>query len=392
MDNDWIAHLGAIIPKLPNFAQNGQPDFFTKAVEQMHTAIAAATERLTDKPFTSRPNSRKQSTNNTKGPSAASLDDPCVVASASLFLQQAECNTTTTSNDDYTDHLNPHYQQDLNLFSTIPENNNNKNQTLDNNNRRRRSPPPPSSSTTTTTAKKKKKKQQKQNNNKTHSPTHFPCLLTENQHQLLATGKKIWGAGFFLPLAEIYSFAVYINTEQASKLLETYVDSKTANTANKNKAPPQILDTVKSSPGVELSLVVQISRNLPLGIMTGEYERILKRRLKAAGADPNDPALTSVITAFRKSLPERLLTKRGGFLKKGTKLVFTKEDGGRRLTANAGGEVLRSVESRQLCSAVFDLYVGSNPVSKEAVVQAVESLESLAVEKEGFRSKVGCVV
>lgn len=126
--------------------------------------------------------------------------------------------------------------------------------------------------------------------------------------------------------------------------------------------------------------------------MTGEYERILKRRLKAAGADPNDPALTSVITAFRKSLPERLLTKRGGFLKKGTKLVFTKGEGGRRLTANAGGEVLRSVESRDLCSAVFDLYIGSNPVSKEAVVQAVESLESLAEEKEGFRIKVGCVV
>jgi len=387
MKNDWIAHWGAIIPQLPNFAQNGQPNFFTNAVEQLHTTIVAATELLTDKPSTSRPNSRKQSTN-TKGPSAASLDDPPVVASASLFLQQAEYNTAT-NNDDYSEHLNPHYQQDLNLLPAIPENNNNRNQTLDNNSRRRS--PPPSSSTTTTTAKEKKKKQQKQNS-KAYSPTHFPCLLTENQHQLLATGKKIWGAGFFLPLAEIYSFAVYINTEQASKLLETYVDSNTANTANKNKAPPQILDTVKSSPGVELSLVVQISRNLPLGIMTGEYERILKRRLKAAGADPNDPALTSVITAFRKSLPERLLTKRGGFLKKGTKLVFTKGEGGRRLTANAGGEVLRSVESRQLCSAVFDLYIGSNPVSKEAVVQAVESLKSLAVEKEGFRSKVGCVV
>lgn len=48
-----------------------------------------------------------------------------------------------------------------------------------------------------------------------------------------------------------------------------------------------------------MSLVVRASRNLPLGLMKGEYERILRRRLAAVGGHPDDAALKAMLTSFR---------------------------------------------------------------------------------------------
>ena len=44
---------------------------------------------------------------------------------------------------------------------------------------------------------------------------------------------------------------------------------------------------------------VRASRNLPLRLMMGEYERILKRRLKVVGGSENDPALHHMLQGFR---------------------------------------------------------------------------------------------
>jgi len=45
--------------------------------------------------------------------------------------------------------------------------------------------------------------------------------------------------------------------------------------------------------------VVRASRNLPLALMRGEYERILRRRLAVVGGSPDDGALQEMLSSFR---------------------------------------------------------------------------------------------
>ena len=45
--------------------------------------------------------------------------------------------------------------------------------------------------------------------------------------------------------------------------------------------------------------VVRASRNLPLILMKGEYERILRRRLAVVGGSPDDGALQEMLSSFR---------------------------------------------------------------------------------------------
>ncbi len=45
--------------------------------------------------------------------------------------------------------------------------------------------------------------------------------------------------------------------------------------------------------------MVRASRNLPLALMKGEYERILRRRLTAVGGSPDDAALQEMLSSFR---------------------------------------------------------------------------------------------
>lgn len=208
------------------------------------------------------------------------------------------------------------------------------------------------------------------------SPSHFPCQVCPVDggrcQDLLAVGTKNWGAGPILPLAEIYSFAVFVDSHQARKAQISPVKEDI-------KDLDPLLVALKQSADVNLTLIVKVSRNLPLGMMTREYERILKRRLKAAGADPNDPALCAVLDAFRQSLPDTV--RAGRSIKKGTLLTFSRRQG-KMLTAKAGADVLRSVESAELCEAVFDLYLGKNPVSKSAVHQATRRLTTLLKGEE----------
>ena len=59
-------------------------------------------------------------------------------------------------------------------------------------------------------------------------------------------------------------------------------------------------------------------------------------------------------------------------MKKGTVLVF-RRDGNGRLRARANEYDLTEVSSTKLCQAVFDLYLGDQPVSRKAKRAAGES-------------------
>ena len=58
---------------------------------------------------------------------------------------------------------------------------------------------------------------------------------------------------------------------------------------------------IRDSSDIEMSLLVRASRNLPILLLSKEYERILKRRLRVVGGNPNDPALKTMMDTFRSA-------------------------------------------------------------------------------------------
>ena len=53
-----------------------------------------------------------------------------------------------------------------------------------------------------------------------------------------------------------------------------------------------------------MSLLVRAARPLPIKMLAGEYERILRRRMTNVGGSPDDPAVQSVVDAFRWAMPQ----------------------------------------------------------------------------------------
>ena len=68
------------------------------------------------------------------------------------------------------------------------------------------------------------------------------------------------------------------------------------------RAAPQddlFYQRLRSSSDVKMALMVRASRNLPIKLLAGEYERILRRRLAVVGGSPDDPALAKMVAKFR---------------------------------------------------------------------------------------------
>ena len=152
---------------------------------------------------------------------------------------------------------------------------------------------------------------------------------------------------------------------------EVFLQAKLSGLARKSASLPaqgsqhaQFCKSLRSTDDIDMSLMVRASRNLPIKLLAKEYERILKRRIQKVGGSQTDTALTLMLNSFdEKALPDNI--KQGGSVKKGTLLTFTKQGSG-TMTARANGQQLLTVESPKLCQAVFDLYLGDQPVSKES--------------------------
>ena len=80
-----------------------------------------------------------------------------------------------------------------------------------------------------------------------------------------------------------------------------------------------------------------------------------------------------------EELPEAIKHKKS--VRKGTVLVFTRDQAG-LLAAKADQHDLIAVHSKPLCDAIFDLYIGDQPVSKKAKRMTGESFVRLVGAEE----------
>jgi hypothetical protein len=222
---------------------------------------------------------------------------------------------------------------------------------------------------------------------------------------LTATGSKQWGTwwdGRGLLKVKIYDFAIYTNVQQLAHACPhtpratapILPPAAGANNADATTPPPRLrlrrlrmhrADTAGACAGickdvggnlaVEMSLCVRPARDLPLTIMRSEYKRILQKRLKALGGNPEDPSLHSLMAYFDPALLPATAT-RGGCIRKGTVLNFSRSRRG-SLSVDVEGMALTTVDSRKLCEAVFDLYLGDAPVCRKARAAASDSLQAM---------------
>jgi hypothetical protein len=102
-------------------------------------------------------------------------------------------------------------------------------------------------------------------------------------------------------------------------------------------------------------------------------------------------ALNSWILAARREEALPASIKQGSSVRKGTVLVFTRSTSG-SLSARAGDHDLITVQSQPLCSAVFDLYIGDQPVSRKAKRLAGESFRRLVREDDEYEAPRGQLV
>ncbi|KAG2495443.1 hypothetical protein HYH03_006389 [Edaphochlamys debaryana] len=234
-----------------------------------------------------------------------------------------------------------------------------------------------------------------------HSGVHSHSL-----QQLLAVGSRQWGSGSWwdsrsLLRVKIYDFAIYADATKARSAVRSQLSGGRAwalaaaaasdDGASVPAGPAQAL--VSPSSGVAASLTIRACRNLPLPLLSGEFERILQRRHRKAGGREDDPALAELLSYFtRERLPAHVVVPAppgaapgpngapADAVKKGAAITFSRSPSG-ELVTEAGGRVLGRLHSPPLAEALFDLYLGDQPVSRKAKAAAGAALLQLAADE-----------
>eukprot|EP00210_Caulerpa_lentillifera_P003834 g3662.t1 len=208
----------------------------------------------------------------------------------------------------------------------------------------------------------------------------------------MTVGSRHWGQsgdGRGVIRIKLYEFAVYFDPNQmrrsslANILRTEGVESLTANRRFYNQ--------LRSNNEVDMSIVMKTSRSLPLDTMSMEYEKILKRRLVRVGGRTDDPSLPVFLDMFKlERLPAQVHDKQKN-VKRGSVMCFKRNRDG-TLTTYANDHKVGVVKSKALCSALFDLYLGDEPVSVDAKTLAGNRLIDMIINPDDKNSTITTTV
>ncbi|CAD7699564.1 unnamed protein product [Ostreobium quekettii] len=217
---------------------------------------------------------------------------------------------------------------------------------------------------------------------------HFPQSLCaydrpgRQRCQALATvGCRYWGNwldGRGLLKVKVYEFAIYMDKDQ---MRQSELGRALRSRDSCSELVPEDYQKLRSSSDVDMSLVLRTSRSLPLKLVASEYERILKKRLVTVGGQPSDPQLKYMLSHLEDENVPQKCKSRSGHVRKGTTLTFKKYKNGHMKTF-AGDVELGSIHSAKVCAALFDLYLGEQPVCKDAKMLAGKRVADFALRQE----------
>lgn len=169
---------------------------------------------------------------------------------------------------------------------------------------------------------------------------------------------------------KVYAFGLYLEARPAAKALAAWQDVDVKKRRKDEGLFRSILDA-DFAKGLRWVMV----RDVDGADIAEAFQESLEPRLRAlaktAKADEVEAA-KQALTTFKGYF--------GAELTEGTELVFAWQPGG-RLVTQVGGKVLGEVRSRHLCQALFDVYLGTDPISadaKQAFADAVPAFVRMA--------------
>lgn len=193
-------------------------------------------------------------------------------------------------------------------------------------------------------------------------PPDFCVLTKKHCPQLAGAGvraKRILG----LKNINVYTVGMYVDASGAKKALHKYKGSSVDGLMANQKAFDELVDNTH----FEKSLRLVISFG---SLKRAQFINALEERLKPALNKAKEPA--STMQAFEKLFD-------GVTFRKGTEVAFATHHKG-QLVTQIDGKQVGTIQSPALVKALFDIYVGSDPVSSDAKRSIGKGLAALLNE------------
>jgi hypothetical protein len=174
---------------------------------------------------------------------------------------------------------------------------------------------------------------------------------------------------------KVYSFGLYVDLAAAAPLVKPFANKKW-----KDLMKDRNFDKALLNDKVGKTVRLKMARDVDAEDMSDAFEESLKPRIKTFNKKG---------TAEDRQAGDAAIKKFQGYFKKECKedqvLVFTALPGG-RLQTSIDGKQMPEIKNKALAWALFDIYLGDDPISengKEAFVKALpKKLKALAAKKQ----------
>ena len=197
--------------------------------------------------------------------------------------------------------------------------------------------------------------------NEPSSGVPFPLRLTtpSGDEILMGTGLR---TKTFLAV-KVYAFGLYVDSAAARQELASFA-GKDLKTLQKDQAFYDAL--IKLTFPMTLRLVM--TRNVDGETMASAFEESLGPRVQRAAAEMNMPGGEQALQTFRGYFSVEQMTK-------DAELLFTCANG--TLYSRVKGEERAAIDSPALCWALFDVYLGTKPISGDGKKKVVANFPAL---------------
>ena len=151
---------------------------------------------------------------------------------------------------------------------------------------------------------------------------------------------------------KIYAFGLYVDPDGARTSLSRFAGASASMLERDEGFYRQLLDLEFA-----MSLRLVMTRTVDGDDVADAFDDAIRPRIARAVAETNNATGFAALERFRRYFDVAQVTA-------GTEVVFSCAPTG-RLTASVGGDDRPPIYSRALCRALFDVYLGEDPISED---------------------------